>query len=80
MTLLVGTFRGALWNAAGSWTQVGLNVAGFAVVARVPGPETCGIVGLAIVSPATVRGAGGLVGAVLRRDDRALAAGLGESR
>jgi hypothetical protein len=35
---------------------------------------------LALVSPATVRGAGGLVGAVLRRDDRALAAGLGESR
>jgi len=38
------------------------------------------VAALAIVSPATVRGAGDLVRALLRRDDRALAAGLGDSR
>jgi O-antigen/teichoic acid export membrane protein len=49
VTLLVGTFRGALWNAAGSWTQVALNIAGIAVVARLLGPDTYGIVGLATI-------------------------------
>jgi O-antigen/teichoic acid export membrane protein len=50
VSLAVRTFRGALWSAAGSWTQVGLNLAGVAVIARLVGPEGYGVVGLALVA------------------------------
>jgi lipopolysaccharide exporter len=50
VSLAVRTLRGALWSAAGSWTQVGLNLAGVAIVARLVGPEGYGAVGIALVA------------------------------
>jgi lipopolysaccharide exporter len=50
VSIALRTFRGALWSAAGHWSQVALNLAGVAVVARFVGPEGYGVVGLALVA------------------------------
>lgn len=49
MSVVVGAFKGAIWNAAGTWLQIAVNLAGVAIVARWVGPEGYGIVGAALL-------------------------------
>lgn len=49
MSVVVRAVQGALWSAAGSWSQVALNLIGVTLLARWVGPEAYGLYGAAAV-------------------------------
>lgn len=71
MSLLQRTARGALWSAAGSWSQVAIGLIGVAVIARAVGPQSYGLFGVAtlVCGVAAMACHGALVEAIVQRED-----------
>lgn len=71
MSVVVRSFKGAIWTAAGTWLQIAVNLVGVAVVARWIGPEGYGIVGAALLvhGLSQVLCAGALSQCIVQRPD-----------